>query len=78
MMSPTSQIATRALLVIGWVLGFTTTCFMNSAQADILDDCVAREMQAHAIPGVSLAIIQDGQMISARAYGNVEVGGRKG
>ena len=74
-MSPTSQIATRALLVIGWVLGFTTTCCMNSAQADILDDCVAREMQAHAIPGVSLAIIQDGQMISARAYGNVEVGG---
>ncbi len=45
-----------------------------TAHGDSIDDCVKREMQAHGIPGVSLAIIQDRRLLSVRAYGKTEAG----
>ena len=42
--------------------------------SDALDDCVAVEMQARGIPGLSLAIVRDGQLVSVRAYGKAEAG----
>jgi CubicO group peptidase (beta-lactamase class C family) len=43
-------------------------------ERDPLDDCVAAEMQAHGIPAVSLAIVRDGQIAAARAYGHLAAG----
>src|SRR5476651_2704241 len=65
----------RNFFLIGLVALFPNICLMTPAQADALDACVALEMQEHAIPGVSLAIIQNNHVVSTRAYGNTEVGG---
>ncbi len=48
---------------------------MNPAHGDALDDCVKREMRDHTIVGLSLAIIQDGRVVSTRVYGTTEAGG---
>src|SRR5262245_2368074 len=44
------------------------------AQADNVDDYIKAEMQKQRIPGLSLAVIKDGQIILAKGYGlaNVE------
>jgi CubicO group peptidase (beta-lactamase class C family) len=34
-----------------------------------VDDVVAAEMKSHGIPGVSVAIIQDGKIAKAKGYG---------
>ncbi len=39
------------------------------AQADKVDDYVAAEMQKRKIPGLSVAIIKDGQVVKAKGYG---------
>ena len=41
----------------------------TEVHADKVDDFVADEMQAHHIPGLSLAIIDDGKISKARGYG---------
>ena len=43
--------------------------------ADDLDAFVTAQMAQRRIPGLSLAIIQDGRIVEARAYGVTEVGG---
>jgi CubicO group peptidase (beta-lactamase class C family) len=44
------------------------------AQADNVDDYIKAEMQKQRIPGLSLAVIKDGQVILAKGYGlaNIE------
>jgi CubicO group peptidase (beta-lactamase class C family) len=43
---------------------------------DNLNDCVAAEMQAHNITGVSLAIVRERQIVAVRAYGHLAAGER--
>jgi CubicO group peptidase (beta-lactamase class C family) len=44
------------------------------AQADNVDDYIKAEMQKQRIPGLSLAVIKDSQVILAKGYGlaNIE------
>jgi CubicO group peptidase (beta-lactamase class C family) len=48
-----------------WLLAATLLPALGST----VDDVVAREMKAHGIAGVSLAIIEDGEIRTARGYG---------
>ncbi len=41
----------------------------HTARADVIDVFVAAQMAEHQIPGLSLAIIEDGKIIKARGYG---------
>lgn len=47
----------------------------GSRRVDDLDQFIQSEMARRQIPGLSLAIIQDGKIIEARAYGVIEKGG---
>jgi CubicO group peptidase (beta-lactamase class C family) len=54
------------------------TCFVAasaSAQADQVDDYVKTEMQRRNIPGLSLAVVRNGEIVKAKGYGlsNVEL-----
>lgn len=44
-------------------------------KTDSLDDFVAAQMAQRHVPGLSLAIIQDGRIVEARAYGVTDPGG---
>lgn len=44
------------------------------AQADPLDDTIVELMKKRSIPGLSLAVIDNGKIIKARGYGVVEFG----
>lgn len=50
---------------IFWLVLLTTSV----AMADPLDDCVRHEMEAGGLPGVSVAIERDGQIVLSRSYG---------
>ncbi len=58
----------RALLLSALLL-----CSSSWAMADEVDDYVAREMAQQKIPGLSLAIVRDGQIVKARGYGLASV-----
>lgn len=45
-------------------------------QADDLDDFIRSQMQKRRIPGLSLAIIQDGKILKAQAYGFIDKDGK--
>lgn len=45
-----------------------------SLRADSIDDAVAAAMAKRHIPGLSLAVIQDGRIVKAQGYGVIEVG----
>ena len=40
-----------------------------TAQADPIDDYVALQMRRQHLPGVSLAVVQDGRVVKQQAYG---------
>ena len=46
------------------------------AQADDLDDFIRSQMQKRRIPGLSLAIIQDGKIVKAQSYGFIDKDGK--
>ncbi|GAB3899780.1 hypothetical protein GCM10028803_21500 [Larkinella knui] len=46
------------------------------AHADGLDDFIRNQMQKRAIPGLSLAIIQDGKILKAQSYGFIDKDGK--
>lgn len=62
-------------------IGFAVIGFIASAlpiaQADTLDDTLVALMQKRNIPGLSLAIVQDGKIVRAKGYGTIEAGGGK-
>lgn len=58
--------------LIGWL---TTALATDSVRADGLDDCVGREMEARVVSGVSVAIIRDRHVVSARVWGKTETSG---
>ncbi len=45
------------------------------SSSDAVDDFVRSEMQRRQVPGLSLAIIQDGKIVKAKGYGVIEKGG---
>ncbi|GAB3958546.1 hypothetical protein GCM10028805_53080 [Spirosoma harenae] len=45
--------------------------------ADGLDDFIRSQMQKRSIPGLSLAIIQDGKILKAQAYGFIDKQGKR-
>ena len=51
------------------------TCFAQDGVATKVDDYIRAEMKAQEIPGVSLAVIRNGEIVLARGYGlaNVEL-----
>ncbi|MGV3600020.1 MAG: serine hydrolase domain-containing protein [Dyadobacter fermentans] len=50
--------------------------FAFNARADELDDFIRSQMQKRRIPGLSLAIIQDGKILKAQAYGFIDKDGK--
>lgn len=53
----------------------TVTCFAQDGVATRVDDYIRAEMKAQQIPGVSLAVMKNGEIVLARGYGlaNVEL-----
>jgi CubicO group peptidase (beta-lactamase class C family) len=68
----TTVIATIALL---FLCSAPMPCAAQQAIATRVDEYVTSEMQKERIPGLSLAVIKDGQIILAKGYGlaNVEL-----
>ena len=70
-----------APLVNSLRLGLVLLCLgaisLLPAQADHLDDTIVALMLKKQIPGLSLAVIQDGRIVKARGYGVIENGGTK-
>jgi CubicO group peptidase (beta-lactamase class C family) len=54
----------------------TTPPAANSSSAITLDDVILSEMRMRQIPGLSLAIIQEGKIVKAQGYGTTERGGK--
>ena len=48
----------------------------NSPAGATVDEIVAAEMGKRQVPGLSLAIIQDGKIVKAKGYGVTEKGGK--
>ena len=55
--------------------GLTVASAQDPASPDAIDEAVRIEMQKRRIPGLSLAIIQDGKIVKAKGYGVAEKGG---
>jgi CubicO group peptidase (beta-lactamase class C family) len=64
----------RTTLVLPLLLLLTITCFAQNGVATKVDEYIRAEMQAQQIPGLSLAVIKNGEVVLARGYGlaNVE------
>lgn len=56
-------------------IGLTVLC-VGSAHADKIDDVIKIEMQKRQIPGLSIAIIEDGKIVKAQGYGVTEKDGK--
>lgn len=65
---------TRFLPLSLTLLGCATAA-PSTPRPDDLDTFIAAQMAQRHIPGLSLAIIQDGRIVAARAYGVTEAGG---
>lgn len=72
-MTPT--IATRSIVIfVGLVLFCVAPCAAQDAVTAKVDDFIKREIQRQHIPGVSLAVVKNDQIVLAKGYGlaNVE------
>ena len=61
-----SVMRARALVVIGCLLA-------GPVHADAIDDYIAKQMQRQQIPGLSLAVVQDGRALKLQGYGFADV-----
>jgi CubicO group peptidase (beta-lactamase class C family) len=64
----------RCLLLLPLLLFLSLTCLAQDGVANKVDEYIRAEMMAQQIPGVSLAVIKNGEIVLARGYGfaNVE------
>lgn len=64
----------RAAYILPLLFLLSATCFAQNGVATKVDDYIRVEMQAQQIPGLSLAVIKNGEIVLARGYGlaNVE------
>jgi CubicO group peptidase (beta-lactamase class C family) len=65
----------RRVLPLSLALFGCATATPTTPRGDDLDAFVAAQMAQRHVPGLSLAIIQDGRIVDARAYGVVDPGG---
>ncbi|MGV7211460.1 serine hydrolase [Oxalobacteraceae bacterium A2-2] len=56
-------------------LAIAAVLLCAGAHADQLDDVIRAEMKQRRIPGLSLAIIENGKIVRAQGYGVTELGG---
>ena len=52
-----------------WLLLVATVAVMRVASADEIDDYVRGEMEKQHVPGVSLAVLREGEVVKAAGYG---------
>ena len=64
----------RAAYSLPLLLLLSITCFAQDGVSTRIDDYIRAEMQAQKIPGLSLAVIKNGEIVLAKGYGlaNVE------
>ncbi|HEY2963968.1 MAG TPA: serine hydrolase domain-containing protein [Pyrinomonadaceae bacterium] len=64
----------RTAYTLPLLLLLSITCFAQDGISTKVDDYIRAEMRAQQIPGVSLAVIKNGEIVLARGYGlaNVE------
>ena len=64
----------RCPYVLPLLLLLSITCFAQDGVATKVDDYIRSEMQAQRIPGVSVAVIKNGEIVLAKGYGfaNIE------
>src|SRR5690349_20079161 len=64
----------RAAYSLPLLLLFTITCFAQDGVSSKIDDYIHAEMKTQQIPGLSLAVIRNGEIVLAKGYGlaNVE------
>jgi len=64
--------STRAIVLV-WVLAFLSSSAYS--QTDKIDDYVKAQMQTQKIPGLSIAVVRNGEVVKAKGYGlaNVEL-----
>ncbi len=64
----------RAAYSLPLLLLLSISCFAQDAVSTRIDDYIRAEMQAQKIPGLSLAVIKNGEIVLAKGYGlaNVE------
>ena len=64
----------RIPCILPLILLLSATCFAQNGAATKVDDYIRAEMKTQQIPGLSLAVIKDGEIVLARGYGlaNVE------
>jgi CubicO group peptidase (beta-lactamase class C family) len=64
----------RLSLLLSLILLLSLTCFAQDGVSIKVDEYIRAEMLAQQIPGVSLAVIRNGEIVVARGYGlaNVE------
>src|SRR4051812_9877042 len=61
-----------SLVAAGVMSGLAATS--PFARADPLDDEILALMRSRKVPGLSLAIVQDGKIVRAQGYGVIETG----
>jgi CubicO group peptidase (beta-lactamase class C family) len=61
-------------IIVGIVLFYSAPCLAQDVTVTKVDDFIKSEMQKQRIPGVSLAVVKNGQLVLAKGYGysNVE------
>jgi CubicO group peptidase (beta-lactamase class C family) len=59
--------------LLSLVLICSITCLAQDAVATKVDDYIRAEMQTQQIPGLSLAVIRNGEIVIARGYGMANV-----
>ncbi|HEX5886929.1 MAG TPA: serine hydrolase domain-containing protein [Pyrinomonadaceae bacterium] len=64
----------RAASILPLLLLLSATCFAQNGVTTKVDDYIRAEMKTQQIPGLSLAVINNGEIVLARGYGlaNVE------
>src|ERR1700716_352202 len=73
-MSMKLTIGRSLAIIVGIVLFCSAPCLAQDAAVTKVDDFIKSEMQKQRIPGVSLAVVKNGQLVLAKGYGysNVE------
>jgi len=62
-----------ATAIVAIILLFVAPCIAQDETTNKVDDFVQAEMQKQRIPGVSLAVVKNGQIILAKGYGYANV-----
>ncbi|QMW03305.1 serine hydrolase [Spirosoma foliorum] len=62
-------------LVVQSITVLSLLSLIVESRADDLDEFIKKQMQKRGVPGLSIAIIQDGKIVKAKGYGVIEKNG---